>query len=477
MENSSHPATAGGAAEGWQVLAARLDRLPRITKSHRIWMAILGVLFIGDLAELHVLSYSAPAIRSLWGLTVEDIGQLTAMGFAGMFIGAVLGGRLADRFGRRRVLIGATVFYAAGSILCAVAPNPEMLGVFRFLAGVGVQAVTGLLIVFVTELFPRKSRGKMQALMLGIGLLGIPFIATSARFIVPISPESWRWMFVFAAIGLIPAVVAYFKLPESPRWLMLNNRPAEADAIISKLEREAGIDPNDPLPDIAAAPVVGVTKAKMTDLFRGHTRKIVIVAALIMIFDILGFYGFTAWVPTLLVEHGYDISTTLTITTIFSIAPFAGAMVGMAVADRWERKTVSFVLATLSGVCIVGFGFTDQLWLLVVCGFFANLLMQTNTAVIYAYLPEVFPTVLRGLGSGFANGMGRVAGAINGILIAAIFAFGGFAAAFLAAGIFITLQGVIMLCFGERTSGRKLADTTDDPKLDPTGPVTSEARA
>ncbi|GAB2647542.1 MFS transporter [Saccharopolyspora gloriosae] len=446
-----------------RVLVARLDRLTKTTRTHRTWMVLLGSLFIADLADLNVLSYAAPAIREQWDLSVAQVGHLTSLSFMGMFFGAIVGGRLADRFGRRRVVITATLFYSVASILCALAPNLALLGVFRLLSGLGVQAVTGVLIVYVAEMFPQHKRGRIQAFMLGIGLLGVPFIAGAARLLVPIGPDSWRWTFVVAAVGIVPAIAAWFKLPESARWLLVQDREAEADVIITKLEREAGLTPDQDVV-LDAEPVRGRSRVPVTELLRGRTRKITIVASLVMVFDILGFYGFNAWVPTLLVEQGYSHETTLTITTIFAIGPFAGAFAGMLVADRWERKTVSLVLAAVSGAAIVVFAVSGELWLVVLGGFVATVLLQTNTAVIYSYLPEVFPTALRGAGAGLANGMGRLAGTVNGVLIAAVFAFAGFSGAFIAAALFILCEGLVIFFFGERTTGRRLADTVDHPE-------------
>ncbi|MEU6129564.1 MFS transporter [Saccharopolyspora sp. NPDC047091] len=459
----------GTTAPDRNLLVARLDRLPHTTRSHRTWMVLLGALFIADLADLNVLSYAAPAIREQWGLSVQQIGHLTSLSFLGMFAGALAGGRLADRFGRRRVVIGATLFYAAASLLCALAPNFALLGVFRLLSGLGVQAVTGVLIVYIAEMFPQRRRGRIQALMLGIGLLGVPFIAGAARLLVPLGDSSWRWMFVVAAVGLVPAAVAWFALPESARWLLVQDREAEAERIIARLEREAGLAPDQDVvraaeQDVArtAAPDRGPDRAPLAALFRGRTRRTTTVTSMVMVFHILGFYGFNAWVPTLLVEQGYSHETTLTITTVFAIAPFAGALAGTLVADRWERKTVSLVLAASSAAAIGLFAVGQQLWLVVLGGFLATLLLQTNTAVLYSYLPEVFPTALRGAGAGLANGMGRLAGTVNGVLIAAVFAVFGFSGAFLAAALFILCQGLVLFTFGERTTGRRLTDTVDD---------------
>jgi len=435
-------------------LAARLERLPRTTRSHRTWMVLLGILFICDLMDTNGLAYAAPAIRAEWGLSVAQIGQLTSYSFLGMFAGGIIGGRLSDRLGRRRVLVWGTVVYSLASLLCAVAPNLAVLGALRILTGVGIQAVTGVLIVYVAEMFPGVSRGRCQALMLGIGLLGVPLVAAAARVIVPLSPGAWRWLFVLGAIGIVPAVLARFVLPESVRWAAVNGRVDEARATVERLESELP----GPLPAVAGtAPAIHEHK-KASDLFAPGIRKRTVVATLMLIFGTLGVFGFTGWVPTLLVERGYSTAEALTITTVFSIGPPLGALSAMMVSDRFQRRTISLVVTSIVAASMLVFAFTDSYWVLVVSGFLATMLLQTNTAIVYAYLPEVFPTVLRGLGSGFANGFSRLAGFGNAFLIAAVAAAVGFGGVFTLTALFILLCGLTVGLFGERTRGRRLED-------------------
>jgi putative MFS transporter len=433
-------------------LTARLDRLPQLTRHHVSWMVVLGSLFLCDLADLNAMAYAAPAIRADWGVSVSVIGALTSYSFLGMFAGALVGGRLADRFGRKKVLVAATAFYGIASLLCAIAPDVATLAVFRVASGFGVQAVTGALIVYVAEMFPRHSRGRYQAIMLAIGLLGVPLIAASARIIVPLGPSAWRWLFVVGALGLVPGLIAAFVLPESIRWCEVNGQSARAEALLAKLEDEVAARTGRPLPD----PVVRAPDParRPAELLRWVNGRRVLVASVTMMFAILGFYGFNAWVPTLLVEQGMSTAAALTVTTIFSVAPFVGAALALLVTDRWERRRTALWLGVLIAVAMVAFALSRDYWSLVVAGFLATMLLQTNTAIVYAYLPEVFPTDLRGLGAGIANGAGRLAGVAGGFVIAAVYAATDFAGVFVATAIFMLGCGLTLGLLGERTTGK-----------------------
>lgn len=153
-------------------LTARLERLPRLTRTRVGWMGLLGVLFLCDVADINSLSCALPAIRAEWTLSVGQVGALTSYTFVGMPVGANSGGHLSDRIGRRPTLVAATLFYSVASVACALASKFAGLGVLRALTGFGLQAVTGVLIVYVAEMFPGHLSGRLQSVLLGVGLPG-----------------------------------------------------------------------------------------------------------------------------------------------------------------------------------------------------------------------------------------------------------------------------------------------------------------
>ncbi|HWD05414.1 MAG TPA: MFS transporter [Amycolatopsis sp.] len=434
-------------------LIARLDRLPRMSRAHWAWLPLLGLLSVGDTVDNYVLADAAPAMKGNWGLSLAQVGNLASLSMLGMFVGAVIGGRLSDRFGRKRIILSGTLLYAVSSILCGLAPNFAVLGLFRTLSGVGIQAVLGALIVYVAEMFPARVRGRSQAAVLGVGLLGVPLAAFAAKLIIPLDPHAWRWVFVVGALGLIPAVVGRSVMPESVRWLIAAGRDEEAARIVSRLEsRYSGELPPPVLVEAAAPPA----KGKVAELFTGYQRRITIITMLTLVFGIVAFYGFNSWVPTLLVERGYSTDVALTITTMLSIAPPIGALAAMVVTDRWQRRRVLASVSLVAAALMVVFALTNVFWLTVVAGFSIALLLQANAVTIYAYLPEVFPTKLRGLGSGLSNGAGRLAGVGGAALVAAVYGLAGFQGVFLTTAAFYLLTAVVIGLFGENTRDRSL---------------------
>jgi MFS transporter, putative metabolite:H+ symporter len=450
------------AEQSVQPVNARLNRLHLVTRSHKTWVALLGFFFTFDLLDLNVFAYVAPALRNEWGLSIGAIGAITSASFVGMFVGGMLGGRLADRFGRRKVILAAGACYSVCSLASAFSPNAEILAVTRVFTGLGLQAMTGVLLVYVSEMFPRDKRGRYQSLILALGLVGVPLAAAFSRLIIPLGPESWRWVFVIGASGLIGVAAAVRLLPESIRWQVSQGREAEAETLLARLEAEAlaATDkPSDWTESVSvvevAEPVVG---ARILDLFNAAYRKRTVVCSLVMICLILSLYGFNSWVPTLLVERGYTSTQSLTYSLILSFAAVPGALLAWPIVDRFERKNLLFGIATVIAILMLAFGFITHLPVVVVTGFLVTMLLQTLVAVLYTYLPEVFPTGLRGLGSGLANSLGRLAGVAGGLIVAAIFSGLGFSAVFVYVAAVMFLLGVLMMAFGEKTTNRRLEE-------------------
>ncbi|MDL5159113.1 MFS transporter [Actinomycetospora termitidis] len=438
-------------------LAARIDRLPVITRTHRRWVVVLGALFVFDLVDLNSFAYAAPALRTEWGLSIGAVGVVTSAGFVGMFVGAIVGGRLSDRIGRRPVLIGSVFFYSVFSLLSAASWDAASLGVLRVLTGFGLQAMTGVLLVYVSEMFPRALRGRYQAILLAVGLAGVPIAAWLARIVVPLGAGTWRWIFVFGALGAVFGLVALKVLPESARWQAARGRDTDAtERLVARMEAEAREATGRDLPAPQPAPVLPT--ATVRDLLRGASRRRVLVASAACVFLILSFYGFNSWVPTLLVERGYTTAESLTYASVLAIAAVPGALLAFPVIDRVERKTLIFGLQCVVAVLLLVFGMVvDPVWI-VVSGFLASMFMQTGVAVLYTYIAEVFPLELRGLGSGIANGSGRLAGVLGGVLVAAIFSGLGLTAVYVYLAVAALLMGLVLLVLGERTSNRALED-------------------
>jgi len=453
-------------------LLARFGRLTVATRSHRRWAFLLGGVFLFELADLNTFAFVAPELRAQWHLSVADIGLVTSLGFGGMFFGSAVGGRLSDVFGRKQPLIWSSVTFSLFSVLSAFTSNLLTLGVLRVLTGVGLTAMTAIALTYVSEMYPSQRRGRCLAVIFGTGLAGIPLVAWFARLVVPSGPDGWRWVFVAGGFGVVVAALMARWLPESIRWQLAHGWDDYAEPLVAQLEREARAKlGTDALPT-PVEPPPPPARGRPSELFNTRHRRRTIVFFLVSVFALLGFYGYTSFAPTLLVEHGFTVAQSLTYTSVVMLGAIPGALLAWLFIDRWERKHSLGVLYLLIAALVLVYGFSDTGGLIMTTGFCVAMLLQTSTVVAYTYGPEIFPTELRGLGSGLGNGLGRFATFGGSNLLPVIFTAFGYSAVFGYVALTLAIAGTTMLVWGERTTGRALevvvGDRADEPMRQPT---------
>ena len=408
-------------------VANRLNRLPT-TSFHRRTMWILGFVFFFDMADINTLAYASPAIMKFWHIPVSSIALLSSATFAGMFVGSTLGGWISDRIGRKRSLLLMTLSYSVFSLLNAAAWDPTTLFVTRLLTGAGISAMTVVGIAYISEIYPARVRGSFQGWIMLIGLFGVPATAFVARLCVPLAPWGWRLVFVWGALGILFPMF-YGKLEESARWYETRGRFEDANAVVARIEaqveREAG---SLPVPiDLADTTPQG---GNFRDLFGKayFPRTSVLVFSWICL--TLGFFGFTSWVPTLLVAHGFSLVRSLTWSSAMSLATIPGAMLAAIVSDRFDRKWSITLVAVIVAICGAIYGLSFQVGFIVVFGFLVEMFLHTFMPLVYAYTAESFPSGVRNSGTGLAYGAGRLANVAGPLIIAYIFRRFGYVSVF-----------------------------------------------
>ncbi|MFD9663582.1 MFS transporter [Rhodococcus sp. NPDC059968] len=431
---------------------ARLDRLPT-TPTHIFWILILGMGYLIETFDNTVFSYLAPSIRSEWNLSIESVGLVSSAVFVGMMIGAIGGGRLSDRVGRKPVLIWGSVFYSATSLMSALAPNFEILLLSRILTGIGVQAATGVIMVYVSEMFPRLSRGRFFAVMTSFGFIASPIASFTALAIAPTGVGAWRWVFALGTVGVFIAVAVAVGLPETVRWLALKGREAQAATVVERLEAKA-LRRGELAPIQPESPVV--KQGSFRELFKPQYLQRVTVLGLTFAGLIFCLYGFVSWMPTVLVGRGMTKTEALSMASIITLGSITAGPIIFLVADRIERKTALLVEGLIGGAALVTFGFATDHSVMIIAGFVAQFALSANSTTFYTYIPEVFPTEVRGVGAGTVNGFARIAGIASGILVAAMYAHMGATLLYLILGIGLVLVGLGAFRFGPRTTRRSL---------------------
>jgi MFS family permease len=468
------------AGRGREILA-RMDRLP-VVRSHIVWIVLISV---NMMIEYYDNGLNIPLATELprdpqTRVTPETVGNVLSIFYAGMIVGAVIGGRLADRFGRRPVLIWGTVLYSCASLITAALPYYENLLVSRFITGIGVQAVTSVLVTYMAELFPSAKRGRFVAVSTFAFTATAPFLAALAAFILPNNPPgAWRILALVGAAGLLVVPFVRLLLPESPRWLVANGRIDDAEQVVSRLEAEA-LAQGKRLPPVVMPDAVSEVTITLRGLLADRGLiKIIAVVGFGWFGATLGLYMHQNFVVDILygmhLDAGRDEAAALdssymsylTWSCLYVVTP----VLTFILIGRFERKTV-ILLGSLGGaVSILGMAF-GGISVYNVSATIAFIVTGVVFSVYYAYIPEVVPTEARGFGSGIIFGIGRIGAMVTGILYTALYfpspkgIFGwDREGVYIVAAAAYVISALVVVAFGPKTANRSLEEVANEQVL------------
>jgi len=267
-----------------------------------------------------------------------------------MFVGCIRFGPIADKLGRRSIFISALAWYSVASAIMAFQNFAAQLNAWRFLAGIGAGLEQVTIDTFLAEIVPVRARGKAFAFCQFVQFSAVPVVALLGWLMVPRQPlgfAGWRWVTLIGSAGALLAWQFRRGLPESPRWLALHGREAEAERVMKELEGRVESDAGDllPPPRPAAAPAPSA-KNSLREILRPPYGKRTLVMSVFNLTQTIAFYGFGSWVPTLLIAKGIHITTSLQYAFIIAIANPVGPLPGNAgggsdgaqMADRLCRR-------------------------------------------------------------------------------------------------------------------------------------------
>jgi MFS family permease len=308
---------------------------------------------------------------------------------------------------------------------------------------------------YLGELAPAARRGRISNLTFLVGIIGqavTPFVALA---LVPHFVIGWRLLFVIGGVIAAIGFAARFELPESPRWLALHGRAAEAEAIVRRMEETARakgaplVPPHEQDVSLEWHPV-----PFRTLLARPYARRLAVLVPMWFLWYI-GNYGFLGDAATLFAAHGQPIGSSILYLGIGALGYPAGALIMAALADRVERKLLIFAstLIWLAGMILIGT--LASKGVLIIGSFLASLALGLYLQVAYTYTAENFPTRARATGFALSDGLGHGGGALGALLLPSVVASVSFFAGFAGIGITGALAGLIAL-LGPRSSGRRL---------------------
>ncbi|MBO4365545.1 MAG: MFS transporter [Eggerthellaceae bacterium] len=430
-----------------------------MTKTMYQILILVGIGWMFDAMDQGMVSGVLAAVGQTWELSTLQQSILASAGTFGMILGAALSGAAADRFGRRTVIVFTLTLYSIGSLLCGLAASYAMLVTCRFITGFGLGGELPAASTLVSEFSPKASRGRNVVLLESFWAWGWIAAALIAYLLIPV--YGWRIAFIVGALPAFFAAVLRRKVPESPRYLELSGETVRADQLVSAMEAQAGIT----MPDEEKTPIERPQKVKgaFAKLWsKPHLRSTVVLW--VIWFGInFGYYGFVLWTPTLLMAQGFTMVRSFGFTVIMCLAQLPGYFSAAWLIERIGRKPTLIIYFAGTALASWLFGHAGSESAVLASGCLLYFFALGAWGCVYSYSPEVYPTEVRGSGTGWAAAFGRVGAFIAPFVVPAVYAsFGeqaGFTAVFVVLAAAFAITALVIALAARETKGQPLTET------------------
>lgn len=380
-----------------------------------------GISWLFDAMDIGMLSFIIAALAVSWDLGADQIGWLTAINSIGMAVGAALAGVMADKFGRKAILLGTLVFFSIATGLSAFATGFAVLCVLRFFAGVGLGGELPVASTLVSESVPVKERGRVIVLLESFWAGGWLIAALISYFVIP--EYGWRVAFIIGALPVFYAIYLRRNIQDSPRFTSKHTKK------------------------------LSFTK-RIQLIWSKPYRNSTIVLWVLWFTVVFSYYGMFLWLPSVMVLKGFTLVKSFQYILIMTLAQLPGYFTAAYFIEKFGRKFVLIIYLVFTAFSALWFGLAETESTLLIAGAALSFFNLGAWGGMYAYTPELYPTEARATGVGLAASIGRVGGIIGPFLVGMLVARN-VAISYVFVIFFIAiLIGVVTLMFlGKETKG------------------------
>ncbi len=378
---------------------------------------IFGLVWLADAMQVLSIGFSAPSIAKTFGKTVPEALQTGTFFFIGMLIGAFVFGRLADRIGRRPVLMMAVVIDAFAGVASAFAPEFAWLLVLRFITGIGVGGTLPVDYTMMAEFLPSDRRGRWLVLLESFWAVGTIFLAILALVAVSWGDDAWRVIFFVTGLPALIGVVLRFYIPESRMFLNRNGKSEEARKVLQRVAKVNGTNA-----EIPALQPEKQERKSILALFNGDLRRRSLSLFLAWALISIAYYGVFVYLPVKLSSEGFAFMRGQVFLVVLALVQLPGFALSAYGVERWGRKPTLIGFLLLSAVGCMFYSLGSSPFVVIGSTLLMSFSLLGTWGALYAFTPEVYPTDLRASGMGMAGAVARFGGLFAPAIIAPIMA-------------------------------------------------------
>lgn len=383
------------------------SKFNRFHGSVLFWCAFCIVF---DAYDLVVFGSVVPILMDEWSLTANQVGALGSYALIGMMLGALIFGPLADKLGRKNIILFCVALFSLFTFLIGFANGVTEFGTYRFIAGLGLGGVMPNAIALMSEYSPKHLKSTLVSIMFSGYSVGGMLAAGLGIFLIP--NFGWQSVFFIGGLPLLALPFMYKSLPESPEILMIKKQTKTVEGILAKVK------PGFVLHERSQLEITkhGEKGSPVIKLFTKGRALSTVLLWISFFMCLLMIYGINTWLPKFMESAGYGLESSLLFLFVLNFGAIFGAIGGGWLADKWNPKSVLVLFYLFAALSLFLLGFKANMIVLLILVAMAGAATIGTQIIANAYVSQYYPSDMRSSGIGWSLGIGRL-GAVAGPLM------------------------------------------------------------
>lgn len=373
-----------------------------------------------DGMDIAIMGFIAPSLKTVWAVSTQQLGVVISAALIGLALGAMLAGPLADRFGRRTIIIGSVFFFGLWTLATAFSQNIDQMMLFRFLTGLGLGAAMPNVGTLIAEYSPERKR----AFIITVVFCGFTFGAAGGGFAASWLIPNFGWHAVLIVGGLLPLLITpvlFSGLPESVRFLLARNAPAaQIRLIVEKM---------------APGKILDGSRFTMQEKESRHSSIRLVTSRPYMLGSVMLWGGYFmglflvyligSWLPSLVKDMGMTVTQAALITAMYQAGGTVGSLFAGWMMDRFNANLALALIYFLGGITTVSIGYAPAHTLtLSLVAFSSGFCLNGANTGMNALSASYYPTHARATGSSWMHGVGRIGAILSAFVGAEMLSMG-----------------------------------------------------